>query len=1465
MFELKWFAMIRADQAATRAEQPGPLPPFDVNVLGGDSWGHRALAWSLNRFLLIFFFLARALWPNPRFGRLVIVTREADVKAVLEDPATFEVPFGLEMTELAGGNPGVLGLDGEAHARQNKIIREILLPSDLSLITELSGRFARALIDGSGGKIDVVTDLVTRVATETCGRYFGMTVDEPDALAEWAMSVSALLFADPTGSAPMRALGLNGAARIRLVINRAIRQSKENRQRGAATLVDRLVTMQEQRGEPSDGEILAILMALMTGLVPTITLAAGRILDQLLGRPDVLRAATALARAGDRKGLAEIVFECGRLNPALQPGQWRYARTDGVIAPGTWRERKIARDSVLLVATMSALRDGRAFKHPGRFDAARPQQPDLMFGDASHYCLGKHVALAQMTEVFLVLLALPNLRRCPGRAGGMGWVGPFPRRLDMEFEPAPAPTLQSMVTICAPVKAGIAKSAIESQIAALGNPADRAVAASLRATGIVHFSSISVVETSAATNAPLRLLLELSVDGPPGPAIARVAEAAQPWLGPIFAHADNPRGLPLADLLTRHALDLKTWPWGATGLDFFGTAEFPVADIARQEGLAEFARDALEHYLKRRIGIAGRAMQALGFVRGVIDQDPRLTARVAALRAAGRTAEADELAALMGRGKPFADFLIRPSRRRLLFAEWSDPGLWTPLGQLADAAGTQAGAWLVVILGVAWAGLAALIFVGFGAPATSGVFGRLLVSLICGLAATGVGLALAAGVFLAELRHKEATDIADDSEPNVSHVEEIARLENHPGYAQNHIIAVTPMKPGWFRKVTLALALWGIFLLVKYRMRPGFVLTMGTIHYARWFRIPGSEQLIFFSNYDGSWQSYLEDFIMRAHQGQTAVWSNGIGFPRTSDLINEGAQDGDRFKRWVRRQQRPSLFWYSRFPKLTTNEIRNNALIHDGLARAVNDTAARAWLGCFGSMQRPETFVEADEVQALVFSGVSKLRFVACALVRAPQDAQGRARWLSRLTAPASPAGEDGEVDLSVSFGDHAVDGRDVTSATFIAFSAAGLARCGVPGAEGTDGLASFPNVFNIGMAARSRVLGDVGESAPEAWYWRDTDNGADAALLIYGKTPQICRATLAEHARLLGGEAALIHVVETAPVAGKSIDYEHFGFRDGISQPIIRGTQQFPGTDALPRDIVEPGEFILGYKNGQGYFCPPVVVRAESDGGNVLPMALAQDLTAFPDFWSDDPAYAPRDLGRNGCFLVIRQLAQDAEGFDAFTAAKAREVARDYEGLAKNTGGPVTAEWVAAKMMGRWRDGTPLIDRPIEAGPGTPAEAVPDNDFTYGADDPTGLACPLGAHIRRANPRDSLEPGDPTEQAITNRHRLLRRGRTYEVPGTDDAPGEKGLLFICLAGDIERQFEFVQQTWVGSPAFSGLVDEPDPVVTQSAATERRVFTIPTTSGPVTLRGMQSFVTVRGGGYFFLPSRSALAYLRELN
>ena len=130
-----------------------------------------------------------------------------------------------------------------------------------------------------------------------------------------------------------------------------------------------------------------------------------------------------------------------------------------------------------------------------------------------------------------------------------------------------------------------------------------------------------------------------------------------------------------------------------------------------------------------------------------------------------------------------------------------------------------------------------------------------------------------------------------------------------------------------------------------------------------------------------------------------------------------------------------------------------------------------------------------------------------------------------------------------------------------------------------------------------------------------------------------------------------------------------------------------------------------------------------------------------------------------------------------------------------------------------------------------------------------------MGAHTRRANPRDSLEPGSPLQLAISNRHRILRVGRPF-IPERKCDPG---LLFMCINADIERQFEFLQQTWLLGPNFHGLEDEIDPIVGYRGPNDS--MSVPTPNGPVRMSGLAKFVTVRGGGYFFIPSRSALCEL----
>jgi Dyp-type peroxidase family len=1540
MFKSKYYATVRAAQ---RNKQPeDAFPPFDLNEIGADTWRNRFKVWLFGAIFPPLLFLFRELWPVARIGSFVLVSRDKDVRHVLAHPEQFEVPFGREMKELAGDENFVLGLEGGEHDEQNSRIRTVLGEKswqaqrcreletdpdakadhdllraclgrhDAELIARMSNGVAKALIRTSGGRIDVMKDYITRIAAETCIRYFGLKVEDADAFAEWAMAISTLLFADPCGDPATRRLALNGAARVRHVIDRSIHDIKKQRKDSpdddvSGTVLGRLVLVQERDPTVTDAKIRAILVGLVTGFIPTNTLAAGKILQELLRRPAAMREAMAMAcraRHADEGGgqktgklelperleLQAVLLEAARFNPALAPGQWRYAKETASIGTAT-----IPKGATVIVSTMSALRDRRSVTRPGWFKPDRPAPAsELLFGTGAHECLGKHLALAQITELFMVLLSQENLRRRKtswGWWGGIKWVGPFPRWLDMDFEPSVAPGLQTMVTVCAPLRGN--REDIGRQIAALDNPAEPGMRRMLDETGIVHFASLSVIEAGDEKHPAPHLLLEMNVDGSREAAFEVLANcAAGRRLEAIFKN--TPMGeVPLDEVLNHYALDLQTRPWGATGLNFAGTSEFPVADIDLQDQLAAFAKAGLKSFMRDHAKFGSRAMQALQYVRKLIYNIRMREAADGFAIPSSVTASCETL----------ADYLIVPSRKQLRISDWEERSKTEAVLDFTKSCTFWRFALLLAAVDLL---LSAAIFFAVG-PTGHGLPGRLLLAATGGLAATILLAGLVIAAFLALLYYHDLHDIPDDRDPSLSEIRKIARTEDPPGFVQNHFMAVTDLKRGWFRRLTLALSLWGIKLMVLHLFRPGFVLDMGTIHYAKWFRVPRHDKLIFQANYDGSWESYLEDFIMKAHQGQTAAWSNGVGFPRTSFLINDGAQDGDRFKRWVRRQQVLAPFWYSRFPKLTTDQIRNNALIHDGLARASTESEARAWLDCFGSMPRPDYAIESTEVQALVFSAERHLYCVKYALLRLPRnDKAACLKWLESLV-PGAPHGGESTGDYgpdAITFGDHMfpANSKPTQSAVFVGFTAQGLAALGLHGPDKRDGLATFPATFNMGMANRGRSLGDEQVSPSTTWHWTDaridgreendgeSAKAADAVLLIYAKTPDQCESILNQHVKLLGDhrKRIVIHEIATEPLAERIIyhdgdaavgpapaaegadkayekrdmlRHEHFGFRDGISQPVIRGTKRF-SKHPPPRDVVEPGEFILGYRNNQGYYPPTASVRAESDRPNHLPTVLQEVPSRFPSF--EETSAAARDFGRNGSFLVIRQLEQHIDQFKEFLDNSVAAIQKEYQGLENATGSPVTAEWVAAKMMGRWPNGVPLVERPeASEGPFRRKSERDNNDFSYGRDDPQGLSCPFGAHIRRANPRDSMQPEDPSQQEITNRHRLLRRGRTYSYlpPGKDRI--EKGLLFACLCADLDRQFEFVQQTWINSPSFHGLRDEPDPMVGWHSGQSH--FTIPTASGPVQLKGFGNFVTVRAGGYFFLPSRSALRHLADLN
>jgi len=359
------------------------------------------------------------------------------------------------------------------------------------------------------------------------------------------------------------------------------------------------------------------------------------------------------------------------------------------------------------------------------------------------------------------------------------------------------------------------------------------------------------------------------------------------------------------------------------------------------------------------------------------------------------------------------------------------------------------------------------------------------------------------------------------------------------------------------------------------------------------------------------------------------------------------------------------------------------------------------------------------------------------------------------------------------------------------AFSLGGLAALGV--SQGI--LDAFPEDFRQGMAARWERLGDSGPSHPDLWMAELREVHLLVTVSARERSVRDARRELLEGQAREAGLSVAAAVQTDVPADQR----EPFGFRDGLSQPSIRDPRAGPWRRTTADPPVSVGEFVLGY---------------EDEGGTESP--------------------APHGLAANGSYLVVRRLEQDVEGFWEFIAA---EAGPDSE----------RREWLAAKIVGRWRDGTPLTLSPEGPEPGRSSDLGWLNDFTY-AHDSDGFACPVGAHIRRTHPRDSLH----RDWRFGNRHRIIRRGMPYASPG---AGGERGIIFACYQASIERQFEFVQSQWCADGNAFGLGSDPD-------------FIAGGPSGKMTIQGrpptfvpMRSFVTNRGGDYFLAPGIAGLRHI----
>ncbi|MGH9477963.1 MAG: Dyp-type peroxidase, partial [Terriglobales bacterium] len=413
--------------------------------------------------------------------------------------------------------------------------------------------------------------------------------------------------------------------------------------------------------------------------------------------------------------------------------------------------------------------------------------------------------------------------------------------------------------------------------------------------------------------------------------------------------------------------------------------------------------------------------------------------------------------------------------------------------------------------------------------------------------------------------------------------------------------------------------------------------------------------------------------------------------------------------------------------------------------------------------------------------------------------------------------------------------------------------------------VAQFSAEFLSGMAgqsSRSRRLGDVGASAPANWGWGGPGKMPHLLLMVYARP-----GALAAWCGQIQGPLwqAAFEVMECLPTSDLT-GVEPFGFQDGVSQPALdwECVREPEGQQQAYSNLVALGEFLLGYPNEYGQYTDrPLLAPAPANAG--LP-------------WSAEVP-GQRDLGKNGTYVIFRQLQQDVRGFWRYLDGQAN-------------GDPALRQQLAEATVGRRMNGDPML--PLRAQPiaGLDARQVARNQFTYDAD-PDGARCPFGAHVRRANPRNADLPAGTSGWldrlwrtlgfgtrgyrddllASARFHRLLRRGREYgpglsAAQAVDELPdtGEHGVQFLCIGASILRQFEFIQNAWMTNTKFNGLSGESDPVLGNRAPVAgcpaSGNFSIPRAQqAPARLAEVPQFITVRGGAYFFLPGLGALRYL----
>ncbi len=402
-----------------------------------------------------------------------------------------------------------------------------------------------------------------------------------------------------------------------------------------------------------------------------------------------------------------------------------------------------------------------------------------------------------------------------------------------------------------------------------------------------------------------------------------------------------------------------------------------------------------------------------------------------------------------------------------------------------------------------------------------------------------------------------------------------------------------------------------------------------------------------------------------------------------------------------------------------------------------------------------------------------------------------------------------------------------------IGLTHAGLAALGASAAS----LDSFPHEFVAGMAARNKLLGDTGPSDPSLWKpeWKQSER-VHLMITVHADEASEC-SSIAERILATPGAFQLLAELEGEGFKGGLV---HFGFKDSISQPQFYGVH---GPDSRRDDqpLVEVGAVLLGHAT------PVENLRWKVPTPNVL--------------------------GFNGSFNAFRVLEQQVVEFEEFLTACADELMATPLGEKLLPAGietqwkpPMTRqaalrEMVAAKMLGRWRNGIPLELSPTSPTPNPPIGDKELNNFGYSTD-PDGQRCPIGSHLRRSNPRDAK-----TVQRNTNHaRRIVRRGIPYGPLYDPENPveAERGLLGSFMCASLTSQFEALLYDWTNlglqDPRITG---SNDPMLGNNDPLFSRM-SFPAGEDVVTFRGFPRFIHTRGGAYLFQPSISAIRYLSSL-